>query len=130
MGMSKALSVDLRERVVAAVAAGASCRAAAARFGVSASSAIRWRALSRQVGSVMPGPLGGDRRSSHIEAHAALILALVEQKSDIALKEIRAELAKAGVAAGITTIWRFFRRNRITRKKRQRMPRNRTAQIS
>lgn len=31
--MSKALSVDLRERVVAAVAAGASCRAAAVRFG-------------------------------------------------------------------------------------------------
>ncbi|WP_145145066.1 IS630 family transposase [Roseomonas gilardii] len=116
--MSKALSVDLRERVVAAVAAGASCRAAAARFGVSASSAIRWRALSREAGSVAPGPLGGDRRSSHIEAHAALILALVEQKSDIALKEIRAELAKAGVAAGITTIWRFFHRNRITRKKR------------
>jgi transposase len=115
--MSKALSVDLRERVVAAVAAGASCRAAAIRFGVSASSAIRWRALSREAGSVAPGPLGGDRRSSHIEAHAALILALVERKSDIALTKIRAELARAGVAAGITTIWRFFRRQRITRKK-------------
>ena len=108
--MSKALSVDLRERVVAAIAAGASCRAAAARFGVSASSAIRWRALSREAGSVAPGPPGGDRRSSHMEAHAALILALVERKSDIALTEIRAELARAGVAAGITTIWRFFRR--------------------
>ncbi|MFZ6765225.1 IS630 family transposase [Pseudoroseomonas sp. WGS1072] len=116
--MSKALSVDLRERVVAAMAAGASCRAAAARFGVSASSAIRWRALSREAGSVAPGPLGGDRRSSHIEAHAALILALVERKSDIALTEIRAELARAGVAAGITTIWRFFQRRQITRKKR------------
>ncbi|WP_265548230.1 IS630 family transposase [Roseomonas mucosa] len=116
--MSKALSVDLRERVVAAVTAGASCRAAAARFGVSASSAIRWRALSREAGSVRPGPLGGDRRSSYVEAHAALILGLVEQKSDIALKEIRAELAKAGVAVGITTIWRFFRRHRITRKKK------------
>jgi transposase len=130
MGMSKALSVDLRERVVAAVTAGASCRAAAARFGVSASSAIRWRALSREAGSVRPGPLGGDRRSSHVEAHAALILGLVEQKSDIALKEIRAELAKAGVAVGITTIWRFFRRHRITRKKSQRMPQSRTAQTS
>lgn len=128
--MSKALSVDLRERVVAAMAAGASCRAAAARFGVSASSAIRWRALSREAGSVAPGPLGGDRRSSHIEAHAALILALVERKSDIALTEIRAELARAGVAAGITTIWRFFQRRQITRKKRRRMPRNRTVRTS
>ncbi|HEY8614460.1 MAG TPA: hypothetical protein VIL69_24630 [Roseomonas sp.] len=33
VGMSMALSVDLRERVVVAIAAGASCRAAAARFG-------------------------------------------------------------------------------------------------
>ena len=40
--MSKARSVDLRERVVGAVTEGASCRAAAARFGVSASSAVRW----------------------------------------------------------------------------------------
>jgi transposase len=128
--MSKALSVDLRERVVGTVTAGASCRAAAARFGVSASSAIRWCALSREAGSVVPGPLGGDRRSSRIEAHALLVLDLVKQKSDITLAEIRAELAKAGVAVGIATIWRFFDRRRITRKKRRRMPRSRTAQTS
>jgi transposase len=128
--MSKALSVDLRERVVAAVAAGASCRAAAARFGVSASSAIRWCAQARQVGSVAPGPLGGDRRSARIETHAALILDLLEQKSDITLVEIQTELANAGVPAGIGTIWRFFDRHRITRKKRRRMLPSRTAQTS
>jgi len=115
--MSKALSVDLRERVVAAVAAGASCRAAAARFGISASSAIRWCARSREEGTVVPGPLGGDRRSARIEAHAPLILELLKQKSDITLAEIQAELAKAGVPASIATIWRFFERHRITRKK-------------
>lgn len=125
--MSKALSVDLRERVVAAVAAGASCRAAAARFGISASSAIRWWAMAREAGSVAPGPLGGDRRSARLEAHAALILGLLEQKSDITLSEIQAELARAGVAAGIGTIWRFFDRHRITRKKRRRTPPSRTA---
>ena len=93
--MSKALSVDLRERVVAAVAAGSSCRAAAVRFGVSAASAVRWAARVREAGSVAPGPLGGDRRSAQIEAHAALILRLVDQKSDITLREIRVELTKA-----------------------------------
>jgi transposase len=128
--MSKALSVDLRERVVAAVAAGASCRAAAVRFGVSASSAVRWAALAREAGSVAPGPLGGDRRSAHIEAHAPLILRLVEQKSDMTLKEIRAELAKTGVAAGIGTLWRFFDRHRMTWKKSQRMPPSRTGRTS
>ncbi len=128
--MSKALSVDLRERVVAAVAAGASCRGAAARFGVSASSAIRWCALAREAGSVAPGPLGGDRRSSRIEAHAALIMGFVKQKSDITLVEIQSELARAGIAAGIGTIWRFFDRHRITRKKRRRTRPSRTGPIS
>ena len=128
--MSRALSVDLRERVVAAVAAGASCRSAAARFGVSASSAIRWCALARGAGSVAPGPLGGDRRSARIEAHAALILGLLEQKSDITLVEIQGELARLGVPAGIGTIWRFFDRHRITRKKRQRTRPSRSALTS
>ncbi|MDJ0391060.1 IS630 family transposase [Roseomonas sp. E05] len=116
--MSKALSVDLRERVVAAVASGSSCRAAAARFGVSAASAVRWCALARQAGSVAPGPLGGDRRSARLEAHAALILSLVDRKSDISLVEIRAGLAEMGVAVGIASLWRFFDRHRITRKKK------------
>ena len=128
--MSKALSVDLRERVVGAIATGASCRAAAARFGVSAASAIRWAALARETGSVVPGPLGGDRRSARIEAHAPLILQFVDSKSDITLAEIRAELAKAGVAVGMGTLWRFFDRHRITRKKRPDTPPSRTARIS
>ena len=128
--MSKALSVDLRERVVAAVATGASRRAAAARFGVSVSSAIRWCTLAREAGSVAPGPLGGDRRSGRIEAHGALIRGLVDRKSDITLKEIRAELAKVGVSAGIVTIWRFFQRHCLTRKKRRRTPPGRTGRTS
>jgi transposase len=129
-GMSKALSVDLRERVVTAVAAGTSCRAAAARFGVSAASAIRWAALAREAGSVAPGPLGGDRRSARIEAHAPLILALIDRKSDITLKEIRADLAAVGISAGIGTLWRFFARRRMTWKKRPPMPPSRTARTS
>ena len=125
--MARALSVDLRERVVAAVASGASRRAAAARFGVGISSAIRWCAQARDVGSVVPGPLGGDRRSARIETHAGLILGMLDGKPDITLAEIQAELARAGVAAGIGTIWRFFERHRITRKKRRRTPPSRTA---
>jgi transposase len=48
--MPSPLSVNLRKRVVAAVAAGASCHRAAARFGVSVLSASRWsqRCLTSQ----------------------------------------------------------------------------------
>jgi transposase len=122
--------VDPRERVVATAAAGASRRAAAARFGVSVSSAIRWCTLARAAGSVAPGPLGGDRRSARIEAHAAPIRGLADQRCDITLAEVQAELARAGVRAGIGTIWRFFDRHRLTRKKRRRTPRSRTGPTS
>jgi transposase len=70
--MGRALSRDLRDRVVAAVEGGLSWRAAAERFGVSAASAIRWRQLSRQHGTPAAKPQGGDRRSAKIEDHAAL----------------------------------------------------------
>ena len=86
--MSKALSLDLRERVLVAIAGGTSCRAAAARFGVSASSAIRWRARVRVQGDAKPKALGGDRRSGRIEAQAALILRLVTETPDITLVEL------------------------------------------
>jgi transposase len=84
---------------------------------VSASSAIRWCALVREAGSVVPGPLGGDRRSGRIEAHAALILGLLERTRDITLSELRAELAEVGVSVGIAPLWRFFMQRRITLNK-------------
>jgi transposase len=106
--------------VVAAIAGGLSCRAAADRFGVSASSAIRWRSLERREGDVAPKRQGGDRLSHRIETHAALILSAVEETPDITLSELRGRLQAHGVAAGIGTLWRFFKRRKITRKKRPR----------
>jgi transposase len=125
--MSKALSLDLRTRVLAAVAAGASHRAAAARFGVSAASVSRWRALERVQGDARPGPLGGDRRSGRVEAQAELILHLVEETPDVTLEELRRALAARGQRFGYGTIQRFLARRRITRKKRPPMPASRTA---
>jgi transposase len=104
--MAKALSVDLRERVVAAVSDGLSRRAAAARFGVSVSSAVRWVELARNSGGVAPKPQGGDLRSARIEAHAPLILGMVENTPDVTLGELRAALAEQGIGAGIATLWR------------------------
>lgn len=65
--MGRALSVDLRERVIAAIEGGLSRRAAVTRFGVSAASAIRWRQLTLRTGKVLPGRPGRDSRSGLIE---------------------------------------------------------------
>ena len=126
--MGKALSVDLRNRVVAAVEAGLSRRRAAERFGVSVASAIRWIRLSRSAGHVRPKPVGGDQRSRRIEGCAPMILAAVEAKSDITLAELRSLLAERGVAVAVavSSLWRFFARRNITVKKNPRTWRSRT----
>jgi transposase len=116
--MTRALSIDLRRRVIGAIEGGASCRQAAARFGVSASSAIRWQALSKLVGDATPKQQGGDRRSARIESHAAVILGALDRRSDITLADLRAELAGHGIGVSVAGLWRFFQRRRITLKKR------------
>ena len=128
--MSKALSLDLRTRVLATVAAGASHRVAAGRFGVSAASVRRWRSLSRRQGNLRPSPLGGDRRSGRIEAHAKTILEMLEAVPDITIQELRYELSKTGVSFGYGTVQRFLIRHDMTRKKRLGMLPNKTVPMS
>jgi transposase len=128
--MSRALSVDLRERVLAAVAAGLSHRQAGERFRVSAASVSRWRGLERVQGDARPKALGGDRRSGRIEAHKATILAELDGTPDLTIEELRRALAERGLWFGFGTIQRFFVRHRITRKKRQPTRASRTAPTS
>ena len=124
--MPKALSFALRSRVLAAIVEGLSCRQAATRFGVSASSAIRWQGMRRAGGDARPKPQGGDRLSQRTEAHADLIHAALAEVPDITLPELKARLAEQGAQVSVSALWRFCRRHQITRKKRQRMPPSRT----
>lgn len=128
--MARALSVDLRRRVIRAIEEGASCRQAATRFGVSASSAIRWHALARRADDPAPRRVGGDRRSARMEAHAPVILGAIERQPDITLADLRGELARYGIAVSIAGLWRFFARRRITVKKGPGMRRSRTVPTS
>jgi transposase len=116
--MPAALSLDLRVRVLTAVAQGVSHRAAAERFGVSAASVSRWRALARERGEARARSQGGDRRSARVEAHRELILTMIAEAPDLAIEELRQALAQKGVIVGYGTIRRFFARHAITRKKR------------
>jgi transposase len=128
--MAKSLSVDLRKRVIVAIQSGASCRQAAMRFGVSASSAIRWHRLSKGKGDLPPQLQGGDRRSKHNEGHAETIMAELAKSPDITLADLRGTLAGQGVAVSIAGLWRFFGRRRITLKKRLGMRPNRIVPTS
>ena len=115
--MPSPLSVDLRERVVAAVAEGASFHRAAARFGVSVSSASRWSARFAREGHVAPKPTRGDDRLPAIEAQADRILSTYEARPEFFLRELRDALAAQDVQTSTSGLSRFFARHGITRKK-------------
>ncbi len=116
--MALALSFYLRRRVVAAVVEGMSCRAASARFGVAASTAIKWLQQWRRTGGIEPQPRGGDKRSHWLETHAAAILARIEETPDITLAEIVAHLEQQhGFAVAPSTVWRLLDRHGLSFKK-------------
>lgn len=115
--MGKARSDDLRERVVAAVAAGMSRRQAAARFQVGVSSAIRWVTLKAETGGIGQRPRGGKPRSP-LALHTDWLLALIATENDLTLVQIGQRLLEdRKVRTNEASIRRFFKRNRITIKK-------------
>ncbi len=116
--MTRALSIDIRERLVLAVEDGLSRRSAAKRFGVAASTAIKWVDQWRRTGDVGPRPQGGDHRSQRIEAHSEEILALIDEKADITLGEIAEHLDGVhGLTVAQSTVWRLLDRHGMTFKK-------------
>lgn len=127
--MPSALSVDLRQRVVSAVAEGASCHQAAARFGVSVASASRWSRQQEGQGDVTPKPMGGDQRSQRIEAHAELILQTYQAHPQSFLHELCETLQEQGVPVSRSSLSRFFARHRITRKKGRRTQLSRSGRM-
>ena len=71
--MSRAYSADLRERVLAAVAAGQSARGAAARFGIGPATGIRWVRRWREAGE-RTARKQGHPPGSKLEAHVPYLL--------------------------------------------------------
>ena len=116
--MTKPLSLDLRERLISAVDDGMTCRAAAERFGVAPSTAIKWVARWRRTGDIRPHRQGGDYRSHRMEAHAEEILGLIVGTPDITLAEIAAHLdERHGLKVAQSTVWRLLDRHDMTVKK-------------
>lgn len=115
--MPKAYSLDLRERVARFVEAGRSCRAAAAHFSVSVSFVVRLMRVFRTTGSLTPKPSGG-RRHAKLDPHRAFLIARIEEKADMTMPELAAELAAAtGTKADPASLSRWLIRNGYRFKK-------------
>src|SRR5262245_16866259 len=114
LAVSKAYSCDLRERVVEAVAAGASRREAAECFEVSVASAVKWVQRWRDDNSAAAKPRGGS--VSPLEEFATEILAVIAEHPDLTLVETLAELRKRRIRTSRSALWRFLDRHNITFK--------------
>jgi transposase len=110
------LSNDLRERVVSAVGAGDSCRSVAERFGVAASTVMKWSQRYRATGSVASGKVGGHRKPV-LNAHRAFIRERIDQTPHLTLHKLKDELAVRGVVVSHNAVWTFLRREGLSFKK-------------
>ena len=115
--MGRAYSLDLRERVVAAVAAGESCRAVAATFKVSVASVVKWSQRFRATGSAAARPVGG-HRPYVLSSERDWLLARLAEKPDLTLRALVAELAERGIKVSYCAVWHFFEHEGISFKKK------------
>ena len=115
--MPKPYSIDLRERVVAAVeTGGVSRREAASRFGVGVSTAIIWVRRFRETGSVAPSQMGGYKPKKIRGAYRDWLLERTRE-SAFTLRGLVAELAERGLKVDYRTMWSFVHAERLSFKK-------------
>lgn len=116
--MAKIISMDLRLRLVAAVQAGSSRRAAAARFGVSPSCAVKLLGRVSATGSARPGQRGRRPGGGKLAGVRAELIRWVEATPDITMPELAERLRQThGLTATPSALSRLLCRAGWTYKK-------------
>jgi transposase len=116
--MARPYSLDLRERVVASVVGGRSCRETARLFGVSVASVVKWSQRKRQTGSAAAKPMGWRNRPLRLAGERAWLLERVAVQPDVTLRGLQSELEARGMRVSCKAIWNFLRLERLTFKKK------------
>lgn len=106
-------SMDLRERVIAALDAGIKRKEVARRFNVSSRTITSWLALRRQTGTLKPRS-GKPGPKQKIEDRRQEIVEALEADANLTLQEIK---ARFDLLCCLQTIWNALRRWGITLKK-------------
>lgn len=116
--MTAPLSQDLRGRIAHLVEQGSSVRAAAERFEVSPSAAIKLMQRVRATGSTAPAKIGGYRRPI-LEPYAETLRSIATSRPGITLKEMREALHDLGIEVkALSTVAEMLQRLGLTHKKR------------
>jgi transposase len=114
--MARPYSLDLRERVVAAVAAGTTCRKVADTYKVSVASVVKWSQRFRTSGSAAAKRMGGNQPRS-LAGERDWLLARLATVPDLTLRALVAELGERGVVTSYGSVWRIVHDAGISFKK-------------
>jgi putative transposase len=125
--MARPYSVDLRERVVAAVVEGGlSRRQAAVHFDVAISTVIRWVRQFHDTGNVAPGKMGGHKPKTISGAYHDWLVARCRGR-EFTLRGLVAELAERGCRVDYRSVWNFVHAEKLSFKKNRGGQRTRPA---
>ena len=114
--MAKPYSMDLRERVLAALMAGQGRGAVARRFEISISSVGRYIRRFRETGTLAPDKFGGHKRHALADEEERL-RDWIKERPDMTLAEIKDRLHESGIEVGQTAISNFLRHLNLSYKK-------------
>ncbi len=116
--MGKPYSMDLRERVRAEIASGRSRRAAARRYDVSPSFAVKLADRVSRTGSVEPARQGRPPGGGKLAPYLTALLDWVDAEPDITMPELAAKLqAEKAVTAHPASLSRVLLRAGLSFKK-------------
>jgi len=116
--MGKAVSLDLRVRMVRGIAGGKSRRAVAAQFEVAPSTAVRLQARYAATGSVEPARQGRPQGSGKLGPCREALVDKVKAEPDITMPDLAAWLeARHGVSVDPSNLYKFLCREGFTYKK-------------
>lgn len=120
--MARPYSLDLRERVVARVSGGESCRTVAKMFKVSVASVVKWSQRYRATGSAAAKRMGG-RPGRRLAPQREWLVARLAATPDLTLRALVAELQGQGIATSYGSVWRVvhaagisFKKNTVRRR--------------
>ena len=116
--MTRPLSMDLRTRAMARLAAGESVRAVATALSISPSSVVKWSQRLRATGSAAPGRIGGNTPSKIVGAHRDWLVERAGAEA-FTLRGLVAELAERGLRVDYRTMWTFVHREGLSFKKKR-----------
>src|ERR1700720_3101741 len=115
--MARPLSIDLRERAVAAVLEGGLSRhRVAARFGVAPSTVINWVRRFQETGSVAPLKMGGHKPKAIAGEHHVFLVQRIRDR----------EFTLRGLKVDYRSVWNFVHAEKLSFKKNRHRQRTRS----